>query len=558
MRPSSPEKSNAERQERIVTIPSHAPSSLPLSNMQLVIVCVSVIAGLFILIPAGIVIVHASTTIARLAPILGVAFVLFLLCLMVIGIYAAFGVVRSFLKRQDIQMRTFQTDPGTPNYPAYFKDDGTFSQPQPGVIIQPVPQTYAPHLVYHSPKELPMPSSVPEEKHQEITIPSFAESLERGQIAPGQRDILYGWEMIEQVASGEAILQPIRGGVELRQTMFIVGGMQCGKSTLVANWLAQEAARGDTVFIVIDPHLNIPETSLMARIAPLAYGGYLAVPAAGRDPKEIARVVKALTNEIDARFAGKETRWSGLRITFVVDEALALARMTRMPKHDPVYDELFAMMQSVATETAKAGITGLYLAQLSSKDQMGDIDIRDACPGCVILKTPYQQALNLKLTGEDARAAHFFEKGHGFFIGASGGEPRRFAFGNTTVHDIANLVAHLPGSPLRTERTRIGTHTQMPLGERGFYGDATQVRMQMEAAPQADVHDKVELVLETLDLGITTKDGIIDRVWKVKKGKGKDYQQACIEYEQVMRQLSMLARREMESQASNEHKQSSA
>jgi hypothetical protein len=318
------------------------------------------------------------------------------------------------------------------------------------------------------------------------------------------------------------------------------------KVPLVANWMAQEAARGDTVFQVIDPHRAVAELSLMARIAPLAQAGYLAVPAAGRDPKEIARVVKALTEEIEARFIGKTTRLSGLAITFVVDEALALARLTRAPKHDAVYDELFALMQAVATETAKVGITGLYLAQLSSKDQMGEIEIRDACPGCVVLKTPYQQALNLKLTGEQARAAHFFEKGQGFFMGASGGEPRRFSFGRTTAQDIANLVARLPGSPLRTRDTQAAEPAPMTRNERGSHPDPTRQRTREAMAPQADVRAKMERVLEALCEGITTKDGIIDRVWQVKKGKGKDYQQACVDYEQVMRLLSATARRGMD------------
>lgn len=471
----SPPENAADEQEpwgREGNVPSHASRRLPLSALHLMIMCASVIVGLLILIPAGIVIVHAAATLARLAPILGVAFALFLLCLMAIGLYGAFGAVRLFLKRQDMQMRTFAPDPGTPNYPAYLSEDGTFWQPQPGVVMQPVPQTYAPHLVYHTPKALPAPSSPQETARRDLVIPSFAESVARGDIVPGQREILYGWEIRAEAGSGEALLQPIRGGVELRQTMFIVGGMQSGKSTLVANWMAQEAARGDTVFIVIDPHRAVADLSLMARIAPLAQAGYLAVPVAGRDPKEIARVVKALTEEIEARFVGKTTRLSGLAITFVVDEALALARLTRAPKHDAVYDDLFALMQAVATETTKVGITGLYLAHLSSKDQMGEIEIRDACPGCVILKTPYQQALNLKLTGEEARAAHFFEKGQGFFIGASGGEPRRFAFGRTSAQDIANLVARLPGSPLRTRFTQVARHAHMTMDERCSHLDA--------------------------------------------------------------------------------------
>ena len=65
-------------------------------------------------------------------------------------------------------------------------------------------------------------------------------------------------------------------------------------------------------------------------------------------------------------------------------------------------------------------------------------------------------------------------------------------------------------------------------------------------APQAERRAKMERVLEALSEGITTKDGIIERVWQVKKGKGKDYQQACVDYEQVMQLLSVTARRGMD------------
>ena len=74
------------------------------------------------------------------------------------------------------------------------------------------------------------------------------------------------------------------------------------------------------------------------------------------------------------------------------------------------------------------------------------------------------------------------------------------------------------------------------------------MRMQDETASQADEHELIERVLQGLEMGIMTKDGIIEHVWKVKKGKGKDYQQACRAYEHIMRTVSMMARRSIDSQ----------
>ena len=482
------------------------------------------------------------------------------------------------VKGRSIRNRTFAVDPTVNNYAALYDErTGTFIQPDAGELpetVPSVPQTYSPHIVYEykdsstyegiaapggqQPLALPAPKGTP----------TFGQCLEQGLIVPGQKDILYGWAIFEDEYSGETQVEPIRGGIELRQTCYVLGGMQAGKTSLVVNWAGQEAARGDTLICGIDPHMSAidpqtgkPERSLAYRLAPLAQAGYMAWPFAGRDPKDIARVVNALENEINARLDAKRTPYSAYNLTFIVDEALALARMSNLKNHDPIYDRLFNLMQSICTETAKVGVTGIYMAQLSSKDQMNDIDIRDACPSSVILKTPFQQARNLNLTGEEAKMAHFFEKGHGFFIPAIGGDPIRFIYGATTQDDIAKLVARLPQTPLLSAANRassfpIQRHERgEQLGspypseretERGMNVDGTQLRTENEPAPEANLQGKVTEVLDAMAEGINTKEGIISRVWKVSKGGSKDYQRAGLEYEQVMRIISSIGRRGME------------
>jgi hypothetical protein len=392
-------------------------------------------------------------------------------------------------------------------------------------------------------------------------ILSFSQMLEKGVIVPGQKDILYGWEVILDENTGVVSLKEIRGGPELRQTCFVVGGMQAGKTSLVVNWAGQEVAKLDTLLCGVDPHMNAidpitkkPERSLAYRLAPLQEAGYLAWPFAGREAKDIARVVKALRGEVNGRLGGKDTPLGGYNLTFIVDEALALARMVNTSKHDPVYDELFDLMQCCSTETAKVGITAIYMAQLSSKDQMADIDIRDACPSSVILKTPFQQAKNLKLTAEEANMANRFEKGHGFFIPAIGGDPAHFVYGAVVQDDIAKLARQLPRSPLLNagkmypvQKPEIGeTMSPQDGSERRVNVDGTQVRTQGEAPLQANLQGKVADVLDAMAEGINTKDGIISRVWKVNKGSSKEYKEAGSEYEQVMRIISSIGRRGME------------
>jgi hypothetical protein len=508
--------------------------------------------------------------VGQAAPLIGLVVGLALAAVPLIGVAWLAGHVYLGLKGRSLRNRTFAINAEVNNYGALYDERrGVFVQPLAGELPQrvpSVPQTYSPHITYKDEgatcaddedgggqEQLALPSPK--------GTPTFGECLDQGLIAPGQKDILYGWAIYEDEYSNEAKVTPLRGGIELRQTCFIVGGMQAGKTSLVVNWSGQEAARGDTLLCGIDPHMNAidPQTgkaerSLAYRLAPLAQAGYMAWPFAGRDTKDIDRVVTALESEINARLGGRRTPYSGYTITFLVDEALALARMAHLKNHDPIYDRLFNLMQSVCTETAKIGITGIYMAQLSSKDQMSDIDIRDACPSSVILKTPFQQARNLNLTGEEARRAHFFEKGHGFFIPAIGGDPIHFLYGTTTQEDITKLVAKLPRPQLLNAGERHPVQREQPSyqgtpereTERGPNVHGTQVRTQVEAAPEAHLQGKVAGVLDAMAQGINTKDGIISQVWKVNKGSSKGYQDAGVEYEQVMRSISALGRRGME------------
>jgi hypothetical protein len=79
--------------------------------------------------------------------------------------------------------------------------------------------------------------------------------------------------------------------------------------------------------------------------------------------------------------------------------------------------------------------------------------------------------------------------------------------------------------------------------ERGLNVDGTQMRTLIESASEATLNDKVREVLEAMQSGVNTKDALIDLVWHAKKGKGRDYQDACMQYEQVMRLIATRAMR---------------
>jgi hypothetical protein len=66
--------------------------------------------------------------------------------------------------------------------------------------------------------------------------------------------------------------------------------------------------------------------------------------------------------------------------------------------------------------------------------------------------------------------------------------------------------------------------------------------------PTERLQHNIDLVLEAMASGVNTKDAIIERVWRVKKGKGQGYQEAGQEYERAMRMISNMARKGMETE----------
>lgn len=290
-----------------------------------------------------------------------------------------------------------------------------------------------------------------------IAAMSLAEELRGGLIRPGQ-PAAYGWKIAIDPFSGRASLEAINSLHDY--TAFMVGWSGVGKSRLVAASMARRvvASYGRVAFLVVDPHKANPERSLSAIIRPALdpwifqpKGG---APVAGNNPKDLRAIVDFLKFEINLRLERddlteeQKRRMSPvalLPIWFVVDEALAMARQARVPGHDKVYEEFTAILQSVATETAKAGITGVYMSQLGAKAQLGAMEIRDVCPYQIVLKTPKDQAETLGLTASDARIAKDFPKGRGFI--SDGGEPETFVWGFAEAEDIAQAVEGL-SSPL--------------------------------------------------------------------------------------------------------------
>jgi len=425
--------------------------------------------------------------------------------------------------------------------------------PASGNFVQSVPSHYAPHITYaQSARETAqgqLDQAAASFSLASLHIPTFGELLDQGEIGPWQRDILFCYEiLIDEVSKHITGISPIRGAIGTQHTQLIVAGSQSGKTTYMSSNMAQAAAVG-TVFYLIDPHLAHPEKSIAARMA--AYADRFIMPPAATHA-DIKRLLQHAMAVRDARIQGKPTPFDGSHIMVVIDEVPALMAYQRSQDKAirQLYLELALLMQSLGSQTAKFGMTGLFASQFATKEALGEIDFRDACMSQLIMRLHPTQAQAMRILGTEAvREIPKFPKGHGYLLLADAGDTRRVASGDVAIADLSRLAAQLPPSPLKPLRAHpvspTPTRKIIPLNrevvsdqESGSQADRNPMGKPIDDPQQADVAEKVAQVMPMLGQPM---GAIIFQVWGVRPGKGEDYQQARREYEQVCAIIRSLA-----------------
>ena len=314
-----------------------------------------------------------------------------------------------------------------------------------GNYMQPVPAHY--HFDYR-PELTPGAATPALPAAFDMRIPSFAEAVASGDISPRQRDMLFSYELVEDDMTGQVqSIAPIRGEIGSQHTQFIVAGSQSGKTTYMSGIVAQAVAMR-TVLYIIDPHKKHPEKSLAARLA--ALHPWMILPPASTH-EEIRRLLDHATRTRDALIAG-ETLYEGYHVMFLVDEVPALMAYQRSQEKPirQLYTELAVFMQSIGTQTAKFGMTGLFASQFATKEALGEIDFRDSCMSQFIMRLHPTQAQAMRILGKErVNAIPKFSKGHGYLLlSDSTGDPLRVAAGNVTEQDLTVFAGQLPPSPL--------------------------------------------------------------------------------------------------------------
>lgn len=411
------------------------------------------------------------------------------------------------------------------------------------------------------------------------SAPSFRDELENGLMERDQ-PFIFGYRVVTDPYTKVTELVPITD-VHTR-TLFLAGWSGTGKSTLVACSMARRArTQGNVVFLVFDPHKGAEEDSLAVQIA-APFSDWLIQPKGGekitgKKSSEVKAAVGFLKQEIELRLDRPDltveqkmqmSPYYGLNIWVIVDEVLSYARETRMSKHDPAFDDLMFLLQTIATDTRKVGITGIYMTQLSTKEQLGEIEIKDACPRRVILQAPKDQGKALGLTGPEAALCERFPQGRGYYMTKGMdifvwgyGSPRdirdalagvqspigrqsenkmiylpsRMAGKADALHPLSPTTqndTNLPGesgSQVGPNRVETTTGNRIGSAPQALFAEIDGERWQIEQAEW-----KIERILAMLD---ATQEDQFKAIWQVVPGKGEKYKKARAERVAIYRYI---------------------
>jgi hypothetical protein len=336
------------------------------------------------------------------------------------------------------------------------------------------------------------------------SAPTFQEELQAGALEAGQ-PFIFGYRLAFDPFQKVYSLEPVTDAH--KKTLFLAGWSGMGKSTLLAGAMARRArTQPKTAFLVFDPHKGADEDSLAVQLLP-AFNDWLITPKGGanitgKKPAEVKAAVNFLNEQIELRLYRDDltpeqkrqiSPFYDLDIWVIVDECLSYVRETRIPGHDKAFDQLAALLQTIATDTRKGGITGVYMTQLTAKDQLGQFEIKDACPNRLVLASPKDQGKALGLTEAEAKQCELFAQGRGYWKAKNGMEV--FLWGYVSPEEIAGALEG-SRSPLIPEWKQGGNnllqlHSRQPrtAEETSRKRDGNEIVNKFPAALQAALED---------------------------------------------------------------------
>ncbi len=205
--------------------------------------------------------------------------------------------------------------------------------------------SYAPRELRSFPAQTALPAPQPTiDVTPSVDVPSFAQLLDRGLIAP-DRPLILGY-----TNSGM-----LTGSWRDLYSSAIAGLTGSGKTSTLRLLACQSAVLGAR-FVVIDPHADAGDESLAATLGPL-HASMLCEPAdTERSIRDAANLVRM---RLDARLRGDKDRTPLL---------LCIDEFTRLMRSPALAAELTGLVEAIGQEGRKVGIFALLSGQIWRAD----------------------------------------------------------------------------------------------------------------------------------------------------------------------------------------------
>lgn len=319
-------------------------------------------------------------------------------------------------------------------------------------------------------------------------VPTFAELRGAGLLAPGPRFPLG--------------LQPdgaIRWASWLDvYNMFVMGLSGFGKSTLL-RYLASVNALNRGRLVIIDPHGDSGEESLLATLQPLS-STFLCDPAT--TPDAARRALRQADTIMQDRLHGRSADETPLLV--VIDELNEVMTHRSWEGAAPVVQNYL----SVGNKSGrKKRCYALAAAQIGLADQLGGSEVRDSFVAQAVFRSRKKQAQLLDFDAREKAEIKGLEVGALYFQGARDTEPSKLYAFNTTPADGAALATELATNPA----TGAATIIDVQAVNRAATDAANTPDVSPEQQRALDLfieHKSMAKVVQLLD-GITSSQGRI-------------------------------------------------
>jgi hypothetical protein len=375
-----------------------------------------------------------------------------------------------------------------------------------------VPQslTYSPHYSHRG--ELAAPPALDAIVRDVEGVPTFAQLLDRGRIAPG-KPLLLGYEQVDG--------QELAGSwLDLYSTA--VSGMPGSGKTTSQRFLACQTALQGAQFAICDPHAGATDDSLASTLAPLS-SAFLCEPAS-RD-KDILEVVRTVANIGRRRVEGKDS--STRPLILWVDE------LTSLLGRSSVAEPLAELLEQVAQEYRKRGVFVCASGQIWTAARTSS-ELRDSFASVICHRMKRAQA-RLLIPTEEAEQVERLPIGSAVLWRTSG-VTTVIQVPNTTAADCVRVGGLLATPRLLNQPS--GSHSEASLKPLSM-PNGSHLEANTEANPErlhsAPIRAEAARVAQMFVDGMNPAD-IVRELRGVKSNEGGKYQAALSEVLNLLRE----------------------